>query len=67
MSEIRNQIVIALANHPLIGVRGLCSLLSSDKGPVVEEIKKMKKEGLIEMNGRYYKLKPMYKQLEIFN
>lgn len=67
MSVMRNQITVALANHPLIGVRGLCSLLCSDKGPVIKELKAMINEGLVEMKGRYYVLRPMYKQLEIFN
>jgi hypothetical protein len=66
MSEIRNQITIALANHPLIGIGGLCNLLSFDKGLIVNEVILMRKEGLIEMRGRYYKLKPMYKQLELY-
>lgn len=66
MSEIRNQITTALANHPLIGIRGLCNLVSFEKGPIIKEIILMKKEGLIEMKGRYYKLRPMYKQLELY-
>lgn len=67
MSETRNQIIVALANHPLIGMRGLCNLLSSDRKTIVKEVVQMKKEGIIEMKGRYYKLKPMYKQLELYN
>lgn len=63
---MRSQIQRALANHPLIGVRGLCSLLCSNKGDVIKELKVMKQEGLVEMNGRYYKLRPMYKQLELY-
>jgi predicted transcriptional regulator len=64
---MRDQLIIALANHPLIGVRGLSSLLCFSKGEIIKEIKTMRQEGLIEMKGRYYRLRPMYKQLEMFN
>lgn len=64
---MKDQIKIALANHPMIGIMGLCSLLSSNKKELRPVIKEMKSTGEIEMRGRYYKLRPMYKQQELFN
>lgn len=67
MSEMRNQIQTALANHPLIGIQGLSSLLCFKKSEIAKELKQMKSEGVVQVRGRYYKLRPLYKQLEIFN
>jgi RNA-binding protein YhbY len=64
---MKNQIRTALANHPLIGIQGLSSLLCSDKKELKKALKEMKATGEIEVRGRYYKLKPMYKQLELYN
>ena len=63
---MRNQIQRALANHPLIGIQGLSSLLCFKKSEIAQELKVMKQEGLVQVRGRYYKLKPMYKQMELY-
>lgn len=62
MSELRNRIRQAIANHPNVSLVGLHNLLSSDKKSIKEELKQMKLDGLLETTGRYYKLKPMYTQ-----
>lgn len=61
LEEIRR----AIANHPGISLQGILSLVSYDKKAVKQVLKQMKADGKLEVKGRYYKLTPMYKQIEL--
>lgn len=62
---LRENLRRAIANHPNVSLQGLCSLVSSSKKEIKAELKAMKQDGLLEVAGRYYRLKPLYTQLTI--
>jgi hypothetical protein len=54
-----------IANHPCVSFTGICSMIDAEPTVVREELKALKKAGVLKVSGGYYRLEPMFRQLNL--